>query len=62
LAMLRLKDLQWSYNYRCDANLHAFFYIEVIKVTPLIATTIWLNSKETYLYIHRNHSSHLFES
>jgi hypothetical protein len=105
--MLRLKDLQWSCNSKCDTNLHAifhiemivlrifhckhsrldqhlcvfwwcqdwrisnlvipecrmnlhtFFYIEVIKVAPLIATTIWCNNKETCLYIHESHSSHL---
>ncbi len=110
LVMLRLKDLQWSCNSKCHANLHtifhikmifynsfttniidwinkcaffwwcqdwrisnhvtlecqmnlhAFYYIEIIKVTPLIATIIWFNSKETYLYIHGNHFSHLLES
>jgi hypothetical protein len=30
LVMLRLKDLQWSYNFRCDANLHAIFDNEMI--------------------------------
>ncbi len=47
---------------KCEMNLHAFSYIEVIKVTPLTTTTVSFNSKETYLYIHGNHSSHLVES
>jgi hypothetical protein len=25
--ILRFRDPQWSYNYRCDANLHAIFHI-----------------------------------
>jgi hypothetical protein len=50
---------QWSCNSRCNANLHAFSYIEVIKVTPLIAIIVWFNNKKTYLYIHGNHFNHL---
>jgi hypothetical protein len=34
----------------CQMNLYAFSYIEVIKVAPLIATTIWFNNNKTYLY------------
>jgi hypothetical protein len=30
LVMLRLKDLQWSCNFRCDANLHVIFHIKMI--------------------------------
>ncbi len=30
LVMLRLKDFQWFNNYRCDANLHVIFHIEMI--------------------------------
>jgi hypothetical protein len=43
-------------------NLHTFFYIEIIKVTPLLPTTIWFNNKETCLYIHENHENHFFGS
>jgi len=31
---------------QCQMNLHAFSYIEIIKVTPLIAITIWFNNKK----------------
>jgi hypothetical protein len=30
LVMLRLKDLWWSCNSKCDPNLHAILHIEMI--------------------------------